>query len=263
MDTTTHTTKKKASRTPLPRLTLGEAMTALEEAGSAQARKTYTRHGAQEPMFGVSFATLKALMKRIGVDHELALGLWETGNFDARNLAVKIVDPSRMTPELLDRWVREYPAQRMCGGYAAMIAAETPHGLNKLDQWMASKDAVERVAAWTLLSQLAARDESLPDARFEAHLTEIEQGIHAATNAERELMNSALMVIGGRSPALRDRALAVARHIGKVEVDYGDTECKTVDAGERIEKTWAHAHEKGFSTPAAQERKREILRLRC
>ena len=62
----------KAARTK-ERMTLAEVMRELETAGSAQTRKTYARHGAREPMFGVSFATLKALTKRIGVDHELAV----------------------------------------------------------------------------------------------------------------------------------------------------------------------------------------------
>ena len=65
-------TKSKAAPA---RMTLAETMTALEQAGSAQTRKTYARHGAPEPMFGVSFATLKTLVKRIKVDHELALAL--------------------------------------------------------------------------------------------------------------------------------------------------------------------------------------------
>lgn len=51
------------------RLTLAEAMSALEKAGSAQTRKTYLRHGAREPLFGVRFATLQNLRKRLGVDH--------------------------------------------------------------------------------------------------------------------------------------------------------------------------------------------------
>ena len=42
-------------------------------------------------MFGVSFASLKTPVKRIGVDHELAPG--DTGNFYARLLAVKTADP--------------------------------------------------------------------------------------------------------------------------------------------------------------------------
>ena len=87
-------------------MSVADVMRELKKAGSAQTRKTYARHGALEPMFGVSFATLKTLMKRIDVDHELALALWDTRNFDARNLAVKIVDPARMTSADLDRWGR-------------------------------------------------------------------------------------------------------------------------------------------------------------
>src|SRR5882672_6398708 len=134
----TPTTKKPASKSGVKsaskksaapiadRMSFAETMRTLEKAGSAQTRKTYARHGAQEPMFGVSFATLKALVKRIGVDHELALALWDTGNFDARNLAVKIADPARMTSADLDRWASESQG-RMCGGYVAMLAGEGPH----------------------------------------------------------------------------------------------------------------------------------------
>src|SRR6187200_2984176 len=81
---------KKAAKPAAARMSLAEAMKTLEKAGSAQTRKTYARHGAQEPMFGVSFATMKTLVKRIGVDHTLALALWDTKNHDARMLAVKI-----------------------------------------------------------------------------------------------------------------------------------------------------------------------------
>ena len=106
METSTSAAPKKTPRpakAPRPRLSLAEVMAELEAAGSAQARKTHTRHGAEGPMFGTSFATLKVLMKRIDVDHELALALWDTGNFDARNLAVKVVDPAKMCVQILRR----------------------------------------------------------------------------------------------------------------------------------------------------------------
>jgi 3-methyladenine DNA glycosylase AlkD len=244
-------------------MTLAETMRELEKAGSAQTRKTYARHGAEEPMFGVSFATLKALTKRIDVDHELAMALWDTGNFDARNLAVKIADPARMTPADLDRWARESSPSRMCGGYAAMLAAEGPHGAAKALQWLASRDGRERCAGWTLLGQLAQRDETTPDSVFEKRLAEIERTIHSAPNSERLGMNMAVITIGLRNPALRKAALAAAKRIGKVEIDHGDTECKTPDAAQYIEKTWAHAKSKGFESPAAQERERETPRRRC
>jgi len=257
------TTARKSSKAPPPRMTLAETMRVLEKAGSAQTRKTYARHGATGPMFGVSFATLKTLTKQIDVDHELALALWDTGNFDARNLAVKIVDPARMKSADLDRWARETCMSRMCGGYVGMLAAEGPLGAKKVVQWLSSNDVRERSAGWSLLGQLAQRDETMPDTFFEQRLAEIERTIHAAPNSERENMNQIVILIGGRSRGLRKAALAAAKRIGKVEIDHGDTDCKTPDATEHIEKGWAYATSKGFESPAEQERTREVPRRRC
>ena len=254
---------RKSAAAPAARMTLAATMRELEQAGSAQTRKTYARHGAAEPMFGVSFATLKTLVKRIDVDHELALALWDTGNFDARNLAVKIVDPARMKSGDLDRWARQSSSARMCCGYVAMVAAEGPHAAAKASEWLAAKDAPARSAGWTLLGQLAQRDEATPDTVFEKRLAEIERTIHSAPNAEREGMNMAVITIGCRSAGLRKAALAASKRIGKVEVDHGDTACKTPDAAEYIDKAWAHAKSKGFVSPAAQERTRESPRRRC
>jgi 3-methyladenine DNA glycosylase AlkD len=265
MATTKAPKKKPAAKTvkaPAARMTIKEAMTALEQAGTAQARKTYARHGAVEPMFGVSFAFLKTLVKRIGVDHDLAHALWATGNFDARNLAIKIADPARMSPKDLDRWARDYQV-RMCAMYMASLTAEGPHAKAKADQWLASKKETERCTGWGLVGQLAYRDETTPDAWFADLLARIERTIRTAPNFEREAMNHAVIAIGGRSAALRKSALAVARRIGKVEVDYGDTACKTPEAGAYIEKLWAQAAAKSFKSPAAQEREREWPRTRC
>jgi 3-methyladenine DNA glycosylase AlkD len=252
----------RPAKAPRPRLSLAEVMGLLEKAGTAQACKTYRRHGAPDPMFGVSFATLKTLVKRIGVDHDLALALWETGNFDARNLAMKIADPSRMSSADLDRWAGDFQA-RMCGVYVASLAVEGPHAAAKAAQWLASRKDPERWAGWGLVGQMALRHEATPDAWFADRLAEIERSIHAVADAEREAMNMAIIYIGGRSPALRKAALAAAKRIGPVEVDHGDTACKTPAAGPYIEKLWAHAAAKSFATPAEQERARESPRTRC
>jgi 3-methyladenine DNA glycosylase AlkD len=214
-------------------------------------------------MFGVSFATLKELRKRIGVDHQLACELWDSGNFDARNLAVKVADPARLSAAELDRWVGEGSAPRLCGGYAAMLAAEGPHAAAKVADWLAASDGALRVAGFTLLGQLAQRDQTLPDAWFARRLAEIERTIATAPNGERDGMNQAVIAIGCRSAALRQAATAVAQRIGKLVVDHGDTACKTPDAATYIEKCWAHSTAKGFDSPAAQERTRLVPRLRC
>lgn len=257
-------TKSKPERKPpsSARMSLDDAMSALEKAGTAQARKIYARHGAPEPMFGVSFADLKGLMKRIKVDHDLALALWNTGNYDARNLAAKIADPGLMSPADLDRWASEDTA-RSCHGYVAQLAVEGPHGKSRAEAWLGSPSEAKRRFGWLVTGALAMRDEQIPWDWFAARIAAIEKAIHAAPNREREAMNQALISIGCRSEAARKAALAAAKRIGKVTVDHGDTECKTPDAGEYIEKAWAHAKAKGFESPAAQERSRESMRTRC
>lgn len=254
--------KPAGTRAASSRASLSETMRELEKAGTEQARKTYRRHGALDPMFGVSFATLKTMVKRIGVDHELALELWATGNHDARVLAMKIADPARLTRTDLDRWAAANPF-RACSGYVAMLAAEGPHGRKIVPEWLASRDETTRAVGWQLVGFLATLDESLDDAYFLEYLARIEKTIHDSPNAEREPMNQAVIAIGGRNAALRKAATAAAKRIGKVDVDHGDTSCKTPDAAEYIEKIWAHALAKKFASPAAQERAREPMRTRC
>lgn len=256
------TAAKTPARVPAPAMSLQEVMSALKKAGSAQTRKTYARHGASEPMFGVSFATLKTLYKRIKVDQELAEALWETGNFDARNLAVKIADPASISSRELDHWAAT-PAARMCGGYVAHLAAESPHGRVKADKWLASRDDHTRFAGWSLVTAMAMIDESTPDSWFAERLAQIEKTVDSAPNVQRYAMNAALIAIGCRNASLRKAATAAARRIGAVEVDHGDTDCKTPVATDSIEKAWAHSKSKGFESPAAQERSRESMRTRC
>jgi hypothetical protein len=237
-------------------------MRVLEKAGSAQTKKTYLRHGAKEPLFGVSFAFLATLVKKIGVDHDLALALWDTGNFDARNLAMKVADPARISAKDLDRWVADTEA-RMCSGYVAMIAQEGPDAMRTATRWLAARDERLRCAGWGVVGQMAGRDEGTPDSWFLERVREIEKGISAAPNGERYAMNGALIAIGGRSADLRKAALSAAKRIGPVEVDHGDTACETPDAAAYVEKMWAYAKAKKAESPTALERQRKPPRTRC
>lgn len=251
-------TKAKA---PAGRLSLDEVMRALEKAGSETTRKTWTRHGATGPMFGVLFGELFKMMKVIDVDHDLARALWATGNVDARNLAMKIADPLQITPEELDRWTLENPL-RMCGLYIATLAAESPHATAKLRQWLGSSDERLLAMGWTLLGRLSDLDEAFPEDELLRRVAEIEKKIHAAPNLVRNDMNRALITIGGHSPALRKAVTATARRIGAVTVDHGDTSCKTADVLETVDKMWARAGTK-FASPAAHERSMKSMRRRC
>ena len=249
------------AKAPAARRSLADVMRSLEKSGSEQTRKTWARHGATGPMFGVLFGELFKLMKEIDVDHELARQLWATKNVDARNLAMKIADPQAITPAELDRWAVENP-MRMCGLYIATLAAEGPHARAKLRQWLSASDERLRGMGWTLLGRLSDLDESFPEDELLRRVDEIAKTIHSAPSELRHDMNRALITIGGRSPSTRKAVIAAAKRIGTVTVDHGDTACKTPDAVETVEKMWARSGKK-FGSPAAHERSMKSMRRRC
>src|SRR4051812_42418077 len=109
-------------------MTAAEVMADLERLGTDQTKRTFLRHGAKEPLFGVKIGDLKVLQKKIKKDHALALALYDTGNSDAIYLAGLISDPDQMTKAQLQKWLKgaswHMPAQYT----VPWVAAESQYG---------------------------------------------------------------------------------------------------------------------------------------
>jgi len=216
-----------------------EALAELEARGSSQTRKTFARHGVGPNQFGVLFADLGKLARRIGRDHTLALALWQTGNHDARMLAARVADPAQMDSALLESWVNDLDNYVITDEFSD-AARNAPAAAEKMTVWMQSGREWVGRAGWRLLAHQAMNAPDLPDDLFARWLPVIEQTIHTAPNRTRDAMNSALIAIGIRNEALRQQAMASAERIGKVVVDHGQTSCKTPDAAGYILKTLEH-----------------------
>jgi 3-methyladenine DNA glycosylase AlkD len=219
-------------------MTLIEVMDRLHALGTEQNRKTYRRHGAAGELFGVSFANLNKLKKEIRTDHALARELWATGNYDARHLAIMLADPGAATEKELNSWVKDIGDYGVASCFSGFVAA-TPHARSRMEAWTGSAAEFVGQTGWDTLARMAMNDAALPDEYFERYLGTIEERIRTAKNRVRYSMNGALIAIGIRNEALRKKALAAARRIGKVTVDHGETECRTPEAGLYIEKAWA------------------------
>jgi 3-methyladenine DNA glycosylase AlkD len=208
-------------------------MKTLKSMGTAQNRKVYRRHGAREKMFGVSYANQNLLRKKIGQDHDLAKKLWATGNHDAMVLATMVADPEEADARLLDEWVKDLDCYVLSDAMAS-FTVKTRFAEKKLQQWGKAKGEWVGRTGWVLLAHIAMNDEELPDSYFQKPLQTIQKEIHNRKNRVRDAMNNALIAIGIRNPSLQKLALAAAAKIGKVEVDHGETGCKTPDAASYI-----------------------------
>lgn len=210
----------------------------LEALGTEQTRKIYARHGCKSPMFGVSYANFKVLAKRIKIDHALAVALWDSGNHDARVLAMMVADPKQATADQLDRWLADLESYGLIDGLIAYIG-RTPFVREKAEAWSPSPDEWVSTSGWGLVATLALTDKALPDDYFTPYLDRIESGIHQQPNRTRYAMNNALISIGCRSAALHGRVQQVTAAIGEVMVDHGETGCETPAVLPYIERVLA------------------------
>ena len=236
-------------------MTLKETLSELKAAGTAQNRKIYGRHGVTREMFGVSYAVLGKLTKKIKTDHELALGLWKSGIHDAMVLATMIADPAKLKTTVANKWVKEVDSYPLLDGFCKVIA-QTSFAMERAEAWMKSKDEWTGNGGWGVLSHLAP---TMSNAVLAKHITAIEKKIHAAPNRTRYTMNGCLISIGIQNAAIQKKAIAAAKRIGKVEVDHGQTSCKTPDAASYIAKTFAHMQKKAAKKAAKKQASKSNL----
>ncbi len=230
-------------------MNLAEAMEQLESLGTAQNRKIYARHGVSAAMFGVSFANQKKLARAIKRDHSLSRELWATGNHDARVLAAFVADPLQADAALLESWAGDLDSYVIADAFSGFVG-KTGLAESRAAAWISHPGEWPGRAGWHLIAHLAMQSLDLPDSYFFTLLETIEEEIHTRKNRVRDAMNSALIAIGIRNAALEELALAAAARIGKVEVDHGQTGCKTPDAAAYIRRTLARRQQKAQAAAA-------------
>ena len=216
-------------------MTAAEVLRELETLGTEQNRKIYRRHGAGDKLYGVSFANITKLQKRIKQDQTMAVELWESGYCEARVLAAQIANPAAMNDRALDAWVKDLD-NPIVSDYFSGLLVKTSQARKKTDKWVKSKNEWIGRAGWVTVARLAMEPNDLPNEYFEDYIEIIERDIHESKNRVREAMNNALIAIGTRNELLEEKAIAAAKRIGKVEIDHGETDCKTPDAVAYIKK---------------------------
>ena len=204
---------------------LTEVLTQLEAAGSEQTRKTYARHGIKGECFGVSYAILGQLRKKIKVDDALAVELWASGNHDARILSCMVTDVKSLTRARVEAMVACIDNYALAGELGDLIA-RSPLLMEVHDAWRGDSGEWRSAIGWRMVSALAAKGDVSPDVG-RAYIAEIESGVGAAPNRTRLAMNSALISLGGYNSCVYEDVVACSGRLGPIQVDHGDTGCKT------------------------------------
>jgi 3-methyladenine DNA glycosylase AlkD len=183
----------------------------LERRGTRRHREALTRYGIHAPKaFGVSMSEMQSLARPLGRNHELALGLWDTGWYEARTMSAFVAEPARVTASLMDRWARDFDNWAICDTLCFKLFDQTPHAWRKVDQWSRRREEFVKRAAFALLASLALHDKPAADEKFLRTLPLIEAAATDDRNFVKKGVSWALRSIGHRNVALHDAALRIA-----------------------------------------------------
>jgi hypothetical protein len=118
------------------------------------------------------------------------------------------------------------------------VAADRAHGPELALEWCDSTKEDEAVAGWaTLGGRVAIKDDAELDiAELKQLLQRVQTTIHDQPDRVRYVMNAFVISVGSYVRELTEFAVAVAKKIGRVSVDMGNTACKVPDAAEYIDK---------------------------
>src|SRR5262245_16341126 len=215
-----------------------EIMKELEPLGSDRYKRVLMNHGIREPFFGVKIEYLKKIQKRIKKDYQIALDLYDTGNYDAMYLAGLIADDSKMSKRDLQRWVKNAYCSALGEYTVAWVAAEGRFGHEMALEWIESKHDIVACAGWSTLCGLVAlkQDSELDLGELKRLLLRVQQTIHKEPDAVRYTMNNFVIAVGTYVAPLTELALKAADKMGTVTVDMGNTECKVPSAAYYIKK---------------------------
>ena len=217
-------------------MTKTEVVDLLEKNRDARGEASWKKLGDRTGglgSFGIGLTKLRAIAKKVGRDHRLALELWSEPNHDAKVIGLLVDDPKQLTREQVERQV-DGARPGMLGHVLSSCdatLAKSPLAFEIARDWMASKDPFRRSCGYGLVYELAKdqKDKRLTDEFFLACVEKIGKTIAKEENGVRVGMGGALISIGKRNKKLNAAAVRVAKAIGPIHFSDGDRKCEPMD----------------------------------
>ncbi len=164
---------------------------------------------------GISMPSIRQIAKEIRKDHPLALKIWDSKIHEARILAALIADPQKVTPGLMNRWVKDFDSWDDCDQCCFNLFDKTPYAYSKAVEWSTRKEEFVKRASFALMAGLAVHDKKATDEKFHEFLAIIKNSADDSRNFVKKAVNWALRQIGKRNASLHGKAIRTAKEILK------------------------------------------------
>jgi 3-methyladenine DNA glycosylase AlkD len=208
----TRSRQLKTTQKTLHDMNVNEILKQLKALGNEKVRAHNTKWGAGENQFGVKMGDIRTLAKKLKINHQLALELWDTENVEARLLAILIIDPKKLSTDDLNRMVSSEKFVQVADWLYSYVIKDYLDRETLRKEWMNVEDVMCARAGWSLTAGCVVRQPELVDPP--ALLDRIESEMPNAAPEVQWTMNSTLAQIGINHPKLRKRAIAIGEKLG-------------------------------------------------
>ena len=161
---------------------------------------------------------LKKLAKFIKQDHELAMSLWQSGGFNARLLAVLVMDKKRLDQALID-------------SLAADMLVHSENEQNQLSEWLMANQLMKSKAAVELLLNWRESDSAILRRLFWYHQARLRWAGQAPPDNSTELLDYIESDLATEVPQVQWTMNFCAAWIGIFQPEYRD---RCVQLGEQL-----------------------------
>jgi 3-methyladenine DNA glycosylase AlkD len=162
---------------------------------------------------------LREIAKDIKKDHELAMELWSSGQYLARQLSILIMDKKLLTQELIDKLdedIRQHKRDernQLIDWLMANQLAKDKKTVSLMESWEHSPSALQRRTFWYYQGRLRWVGQT-PPPDTEQLLSRIEAGIEKEEPDVQWAMNFTAAQIGIFQPEYRSRCIALGESTG-------------------------------------------------
>jgi 3-methyladenine DNA glycosylase AlkD len=166
---------------------------------------------------GVKIPVLRALAKKLGKNHKLALELWKTKIHEARILASMVDEPDKVSEKQIEEWVKCFNSWDICDQVCMNLFDKTKFAWDKTNEWPKRKEEFVKRAGFAMMACLAWYDKKSSDNKFIRFFPIIKKYSDDNRNFVKKAVNWALRQTGKKNNNLKKHAIKTAKEIAKLD----------------------------------------------
>jgi 3-methyladenine DNA glycosylase AlkD len=173
----------------------------------------YLKQGIKENIIGVNLGDLRKIANKIKMDHSLALQLWETDVYEARVIASKLLDPTRLSLSDLERLITSTQSGPVIDELSFQIFEQIDNQINLFDKWITNEDPRYKRAGWNM-GIILNHESKFNQEKLIEIVNNIENNLAQATLDYQFAMNRCLCEVGIKHDSLTEKCISVGEKLG-------------------------------------------------